>query len=91
MVNLSTLEIVVHEQQARFKKQDLNVPREIDYEAYLKTELVVVITGIRRSGKSTLLRQFAAKDKNFCYLNFDDERLINFDVSDFSMLMLLWQ
>ncbi|MDR3188326.1 MAG: ATP-binding protein, partial [Prevotellaceae bacterium] len=39
----------------------------------------------------TLLRQFAAKDKNFCYLNFDDERLINFDVSDFSMLMLLWQ
>jgi predicted AAA+ superfamily ATPase len=91
MVNLSTLEIVVNEQHARFKRQDLSVPREIDYEACLKTELVVVITGIRRSGKSTLLRQFAAKDKNFCYLNFDDERLIGFDVSDFAILMLLWQ
>jgi predicted AAA+ superfamily ATPase len=91
MVNLSTLEIVVHEQQARFKRQDVSVLREVDYEACLKTELVVAITGIRGSGKSTLLRQFAAKDKNFCYLNFDDERLISFDVNDFAALMLLWQ
>jgi predicted AAA+ superfamily ATPase len=91
MMNLSALELVVQEQHLRFKRQDLSVPREVDYEACFKTELVVVITGIRRSGKSTLLRQFAAKDKNFCYLTFDDERLINFDVSDFSLLMLLWQ
>ncbi len=56
-------------------------------EALIKGEDIVVISGIRRCGKSTLLNQVrsAFHEKDY-YLNFDDERLINFQVSDFQVL-----
>jgi predicted AAA+ superfamily ATPase len=48
----------------------------------------VIITGIRRCGKSTLLQQIRAKqnERNY-YINFDDERLVSFKVDDFQMLL----
>jgi predicted AAA+ superfamily ATPase len=48
----------------------------------------VIITGIRRCGKSTLLQQIRAKqnEKDY-YINFDDERLVSFKVDDFQMLL----
>ncbi len=48
---------------------------------------LVVITGIRRCGKSTLMHQIRSmlKEKDF-YLNFDDERLIHFKVEHFQVL-----
>jgi uncharacterized protein len=56
-------------------------------ESLIKGEDVVVISGIRRCGKSTLLNQVRSTfpEKDY-YLNFDDERLINFQVSDFQLL-----
>jgi hypothetical protein len=48
-----------------------------------------VITGIRRCGKSTLLRQIVKEfynDHDFYYLNFEDERLLNFDASGFNLV-----
>ncbi len=48
-------------------------------ESYMKTALVKLITGPRRAGKSVLAFQLL-KDKNFAYLNFDDDLLLrNFD------------
>jgi predicted AAA+ superfamily ATPase len=60
--------------------------REIP-EALLKGEDIVVISGIRRCGKSTLLHQIrsGSNEKDY-YLNFDDERLLNFKVDDFQLL-----
>jgi hypothetical protein len=49
-----------------------------------------VITGIRRSGKSTLLKQLSVHFDDFHYLNFDDERLISFTVDDFQDLLILF-
>ena len=37
-----------------------------------------MITGIRRCGKSTLLRQLSARYDDFLYINFDDDRLMDF-------------
>ena len=56
-------------------------------ESLIKGEDIVVISGIRRCGKSTLLNQVrsAFHEKDY-YMNFDDERLINFQVSDFQLL-----
>ncbi len=49
---------------------------------------MLIISGLRRSGKSTIQRvfqrQFAMSDY---YFNFDDERLIRFKVEDFQMLL----
>lgn len=48
---------------------------------------VHVITGIRRCGKSTFVRQVIKryfKDSNFYYLNFEDERLFNFKAENFN-------
>ncbi len=51
------------------------------------SELIVVISGIRRCGKSTLLNQIRNenKEKDY-YMNFDDERLIRFSVEHFQLL-----
>lgn len=47
---------------------------------------ILVITGMRRVGKSTLLRQLMKLLDNFCYLNAEDERLIQFKAENFSQL-----
>lgn len=69
-------------------------------ESYVQRELpdniqesidLVVISGIRRCGKSTLLHQIRSvrKERDF-YLNFDDERLIQFKVEHFQLLLELF-
>ncbi|MDP2890818.1 MAG: ATP-binding protein [Bacteroidota bacterium] len=55
--------------------------------SYLSSQEIVVITGIRRCGKSTLLQQIRAEQSEKDYfINFDDERLIQFKVEDFQVL-----
>jgi predicted AAA+ superfamily ATPase len=47
----------------------------------------LVVSGIRRCGKSTLLRQFVQNLKRpYFYLNFDDIRLASFSHADFRLL-----
>lgn len=49
---------------------------------------IMIISGIRRSGKSTIQRLLQLElVKSDYYLNFDDERLIRFQVEDFQMLL----
>lgn len=48
---------------------------------------IVVISGIRRCGKSTLLQQIRSISvESDYYLNFDDDRLIQFSIEHFSLL-----
>ncbi len=52
------------------------------------TSDVVIISGIRRCGKSTLLDNIRSQNsQSDYYLNFDDERLVNFTVEDFAKLV----
>jgi predicted AAA+ superfamily ATPase len=48
------------------------------------TPFIVIVSGIRRCGKSTLLQ--AIKTEQNYYVNFDDERFIDFSVKDFTLL-----
>lgn len=68
------------------KDMDTGMPRNINDE-WLSTRQVVVISGVRRCGKSYFLRQIREKntEKDY-YFRFDDERLINFTVEDFEIL-----
>ena len=81
------LKQIIFEQQEYCKNiaQD-TVPRDIE-EEWLTTTEILIITGIRRCGKSVLLQQMRSKlpEQNF-FFNFDDERLVNFTVSDFQTL-----
>ncbi|MCK5357132.1 MAG: ATP-binding protein, partial [Elusimicrobiales bacterium] len=52
-----------------------------------KGDHIVIISGIRRCGKSTLLNSIRQERKESDYfLDFDDERLIDFSVNDFQLL-----
>jgi predicted AAA+ superfamily ATPase len=48
----------------------------------------VIVSGLRRAGKSTLLAQMAHKmgQDRFYYLNFEDDRFIDFNAGDFTDL-----
>lgn len=52
----------------------------------IDSPLAVIVSGVRRCGKSTLLRQIMKKSGSFNYFNFEDERAINFEESDFEKL-----
>jgi len=80
------LKEIIIDQNNRREEKDL-VERDIfpKIESYIKNDFVIIISGIRRCGKSTLLAQVRKKNQGH-YLNFDDERLINFKVEDFKIL-----
>ena len=48
----------------------------------------VIVSGLRRAGKSTLLAQMAHRlgEETFYYLNFEDDRLLNFQADDINDL-----
>lgn len=55
---------------------------------FLDDPNVLIITGIRRSGKSTIMRLLQQEQTESDYFfNFDDERLIQFTVDDFQTLL----
>ncbi len=75
---------IIYEQRSR--TLELGIARSVD-NRLLDCPEVLVITGIRRCGKSVLLQQIRQKQQEKDYfLSFDDERLIHFTVEDFQML-----
>ncbi len=64
-------------------KAETGVPREILNDFTVPAKHTIILTGIRRCGKSTLLFQLIGKKyPEAFYLNFDDNRLYGFDNSD---------
>ncbi len=83
-------EILVRQKEVILNKKygiERTVLKEI--ESKIRLPHIIVLTGLRRSGKSTLLRQLIKKhykDENFYYINFEDERLFNFPANEFNRL-----
>ncbi|MDA1079661.1 MAG: ATP-binding protein [bacterium] len=78
------------EQNQVFRACELGIEREIlgQIKSTIVSPQITVITGLRRVGKSTLLAQIAAKylNNDYYFINFEDERLLNFSVTDFDLL-----
>ncbi len=78
------LKEVLQDQQALFDKRDDLIEREVSLKDYMKGNEIVIITGIRRCGKSSLLKIISKKlHEKFIYMNFDDIRLTDFKVENF--------
>lgn len=84
------LKEIVLEQERDRRAIDPGISRSAlaDMSKHIRVPHAVVISGIRRSGKSTLLNQILDKfyEKGVYYLNFEDERLVDFSVDDFNAL-----
>lgn len=57
MINEYQLHEIINEQLENLEKKAEGVSREIDYDYFVQTPFITVITGIRRCGKSTVLHQ----------------------------------
>jgi predicted AAA+ superfamily ATPase len=84
------IEEVVVDQMHWFRSRSPGVPRKVDFERYMAHDQVVVISGVRRCGKSTLLNQFSRRYDQFYYLNLDDERLFDFSLEDFATVLVIF-
>jgi len=79
-MNKERLREIMFDQKDVFNHQKHLIDRNIELEKFIITRQVVIISGIRRCGKSSLL--FLIKEKmkldeqDYCYFNFDDERII---------------
>jgi len=83
MITIETLRnIILESPKALRKKTILTREKEIP----LKSNRVIVITGVRRCGKSTLLLQLLEGTEKKISLNFEDTRLNDFEFDDFLKL-----
>ena len=86
MILTDTLRKIVSEQRKEITLLNNTVERDALSEVPLDLPYAIIISGIRRAGKSTLLQQLLLKFPNFYYFNFEDTRLIDFDTADFEKL-----
>ena len=75
------------DQKAALDHRDSGLPRALLGELPDQQSHALVVSGIRRCGKSTLLHQFVKKlGRDFFYYNFDDIRLADFSPADYGLL-----
>ncbi len=86
MILKETLRNIVKIQRENLGLAEASVEREALKQIDIKIPFAIVLSGIRRCGKSTLLKQIMKEFKDFYYFNFDDIRAANFEVEDFQKL-----
>lgn len=86
-MKISELQEINIAQRIALDEQEYGLKRQILCELPDIQSHVLVVNGIRRCGKSTLLRQFVqGLNRPFFYLNFDDIRFSSFTHSDFLLI-----
>lgn len=86
MLLKQTLREIVKTQAASLVKLNLGTKREALDSINPKLPFAIVLSGVRRGGKSTLLHQLMKKTKSSYYFNFEDSRAAGFELGDFEAL-----
>ncbi|MGD9275974.1 MAG: ATP-binding protein [Candidatus Pacearchaeota archaeon] len=88
MISKEKLRRIVLNQKNRMLAKKETTERTIEKEvlSFFKDNRILILTGIRRSGKSTILSHLIKSCKGFTYLNFEDEGLLDFEAKDFEDL-----
>ncbi len=76
--------IILQKRELVQKLKDLYIPRETEFKK-IKSDLIKVVIGPRRAGKSSFSVHCLSKLSGFGYVNFDDEKLI--DVVDYNEII----
>ena len=87
MILKSILVQIIKSQQSSYSVREAGMKRE--FWALIKPQLshALIVSGIRRGGKSTFLLQYLkSKFPKAFYLNFDDTRLVDFEKSEWMKL-----
>lgn len=82
----STILEVIDLQKEKNEVAEPGICRELLSEISLTGGHIKIISGIRRCGKSTLIRQLIGHESNCLFLNFEDPKLTGFDLKDFNRL-----
>lgn len=92
MVDYNIIRNALNKQKDRlFNKKPL-VSRKIlkEISSLLTDKRIIIISGMRRVGKSTLLTEImtllSSTNKTYCYVNFEDECFLGFEAKDFEKL-----
>ena len=74
MLSKNNLREIVHLQRKWIEDIDTGIPRTGLEDIKISSNFALIITGIRRSGKSTLLSQVLEKQRNFYFLNLEAQK-----------------
>lgn len=80
--------IIADQQEYQIPRNFFDRSQSITIRKFIDDPNVLILSGIRRSGKSTIMRvlQKEQQESDY-YFNFDDERLIQFALKDFQVLL----
>ena len=92
MPNQEVIKQIIREQQS-IRLPENPVVREIntEFEPLKHNTQIIIIKGLRRCGKSTFMQWVRSYEKkSHFYFNFDDDRLSDFTLADFELLLELF-
>jgi hypothetical protein len=86
MISKQLLQEIIRDQNENFLRKKL-----LDREQNLPNDSnqIVIVSGVRRCGKSVLIRKSFFEPEFGLYLNFEDPRLVNFEMADFPKLEVI--
>ena len=90
-MDAKTIQAILRDQQRRHQRicNEKTIIERKDLNTWKKTmdsNLIKVVTGVRRSGKSVFSFQLL-NNRTYAYINFDDERLIGLKASDLNTVL----
>ena len=81
---MEALKEVITKQKKELEELEVGTQREGEENIKIIDSFALVITGVRRCGKSTLLHQLMKSQKKSYYINLEDPRLDGFELKDFN-------
>lgn len=84
MLLKEVLREVISSQKEFLGRLEQGIAREKEKDVKISDSFALIITGVRRCGKSTFLSQLLRKQAKGYYLNLEDPRLEGFELSDFN-------
>jgi predicted AAA+ superfamily ATPase len=91
MISKESITEVIKLQRESLNNAEIGTLREQKKEIVVLDSFALIITGVRRCGKSTLLHQLIKTQKKAYYLNLEDPRLGGFQLSDLNKVELIME